>query len=275
MALTQYFPMVFKQYHLVDQRIAGVLTASYSISASVIRLFGGCLSDKYGGDKVTIFGMISIGVGAFLMALCPPVTPSSPFNIIGMFLMALGGGMANAGIFWWVPKVCPQAVGALGGLVSGVGATGGFFIPLILGAIANTKGKTRTELQANAAMGILPTRRFAYGFFLFTFFTVIAIITEVILMKRMKARKVIEDKKKASDAIAANEAKEKAEKEEAERVANSKADTVADKNANYGINDNDFANHQKNKVGDSFDEEASVPVEDVNEKPTHNVGLSR
>jgi len=199
MALTSYFPVYFKTYHKVEAQTAGFLTAAYSISASVIRSISGPFTDKFGGDKCTILGMSLIVIGSACMGFSPRLEATSPFNVIGMIFMAIGGGIGNAGVFKWIPVVNQKSVGAVGGLVSGFGATGGFFIPLILGAIAF---ETKEE---KAAKGYLPTERYAQGFFFFTGISLLAVISEVILymiVKKRKAKEAEEAKKNPPVAVA-------------------------------------------------------------------------
>ncbi|HLN08382.1 MAG TPA: hypothetical protein VK281_05415, partial [Xanthobacteraceae bacterium] len=46
----------------------------------------------------------------------------------------------NAAVFKMVPKYVPHAVGGASGLVGGLGALGGFIIPLFLGATVDALG---------------------------------------------------------------------------------------------------------------------------------------
>ena len=49
-------------------------------------------------------------------------------------------GTGNAAVFKMVPKYAPEAVGGASGLVGGLGALGGFIIPLFLGATVDALG---------------------------------------------------------------------------------------------------------------------------------------
>ena len=73
---------------------AGTLTALYSLTASIIRVLGGTLSDRLGGERTAILALATTLVGAMMM------TFSSNFglSIIGVVLMALGMGVANAAV---------------------------------------------------------------------------------------------------------------------------------------------------------------------------------
>jgi NNP family nitrate/nitrite transporter-like MFS transporter len=61
-------------------------------------------------------------------------------SILGVVLMALGMGVANAAVFKLMPQYVPQAVGGAAGWIGGLGAFGGFVIPPILGAFVRNQG---------------------------------------------------------------------------------------------------------------------------------------
>ncbi|HMV50746.1 MAG TPA: MFS transporter, partial [Blastocatellia bacterium] len=49
-------------------------------------------------------------------------------------------GLGNGAVFKLVPEYFPQSVGAVTGLVGAAGGLGGFFPPLVLGAIRQATG---------------------------------------------------------------------------------------------------------------------------------------
>jgi len=57
--------------------------------------------------------------------------------VAGALLMALGMGVTNAAVFKLLPQEIPSAVGGASGWVGGLGAFGGFIIPLLMGFFAN------------------------------------------------------------------------------------------------------------------------------------------
>jgi len=54
--------------------------------------------------------------------------------------MAAAIGLGNGAVFKLVPEYFPQSVGAVTGLVGAAGGLGGFFPPLVLGAIHQSTG---------------------------------------------------------------------------------------------------------------------------------------
>lgn len=102
--------------------------------ASLLRPLGGDLSDRYGPRAVaySVFGAMTI-------CLIPLSLPVGVLNLgIGGFtllMMLVGMGIGKASVYKYVPTYYPNDVGAVGGLVGGLGALGGFVLPPAFGAL--------------------------------------------------------------------------------------------------------------------------------------------
>ena len=59
---------------------------------------------------------------------------------VGALGMAAAIGLGNGAVFKLVPQHFPQAVGSVTGLVGAAGGLGGFFPPLVLGALRQATG---------------------------------------------------------------------------------------------------------------------------------------
>jgi NNP family nitrate/nitrite transporter-like MFS transporter len=81
-------------------------------------------------------------------------------------------GFANAAVFKLVPKYSPAAVGGAAGIVGGLGAFGGFAIPLLLGLFVKLTG----------AAG------YARGFILFLALAAVAVLLVLALIRMAPAR---------------------------------------------------------------------------------------
>lgn len=138
LALTAWFPTYWFEYHTFDPLKAGLLTAAFSIFASLVRVFAGRLADKAGGESVTLAGVALILLSATILSFLSNVTAS----IIVVIILAAGMGIANAAIFKMVPHYIPGAMGGAAGWIGGLGAFGGFVIPPLMGAIAGRYGET-------------------------------------------------------------------------------------------------------------------------------------
>jgi NNP family nitrate/nitrite transporter-like MFS transporter len=129
-ALTVWLPTYWSDLFGFSLVRAGLFTALYSLSASLLRVGGGSVSDRFGGEMVALISFIITGAGALCMALS---THSAASAFAGQMVMALGMGFANAAVFKLVPKYMPAAVGGAAGIVGGLGAFGGFVIPPLMG----------------------------------------------------------------------------------------------------------------------------------------------
>ncbi|MFQ5689320.1 MAG: nitrate/nitrite transporter [Gemmatimonadota bacterium] len=137
-ALTAWFPTYWMSYYGVSIGTAGVLTAVYSIGASVIRIPGGGVADRLGGESTAIGALLLTLVGALVLTL----TDRYALSVAGAVLMAAGMGVSNAAVFKLVPQVAKDAVGGAAGWVGGLGAFGGFAIPPVMGAFVSSRGES-------------------------------------------------------------------------------------------------------------------------------------
>ena len=135
-ALTAWFPTYWRSFFEVSALMAGLLTALYSVLTSIIRVLGGRIADKLGGEVTLLLSLSAMLVGALLLAL----SSNLPISIGAEVILGMGMGIANAAVFKLVPQEVPQAVGGAAGWVGGLGAFGGFAIPPIMGTFVSSLG---------------------------------------------------------------------------------------------------------------------------------------
>lgn len=135
-ALTAWFPTYWILFHGVGLATAGLLAATFTVYGSLIRIPGGSLSDRFGGENVATvsFGIMAVGA-ALLTAYSGAVAA-----FCGMMILGTGMGLANAAIFELVPKYVPDAVGGASGWIGGVGGAGTLIILPVLGAFVDAQG---------------------------------------------------------------------------------------------------------------------------------------
>ncbi len=139
LALTTWLPSYFSLFHNLDIKTSGVLTALFfSILASLFRVLGGAISDKIGGERLSLFSFIIILIGSLILSFSFKFF----FCFLGVILMSVGMGIANAAIFKLVPKYIKEAVGGAAGWIGGLGAFGGFAVPPVLGYFVDLLGNT-------------------------------------------------------------------------------------------------------------------------------------
>jgi len=136
-ALTVWFPTYWKEYFGLALVKAGLLTAAYALSTSLFRVMGGPITDRLGGEKVVMASFTIVLIGSAVMMIA---SGSEAAACAGVLILALGMGLANASVFKLVPKFMPAAVGGAAGIVGGLGAFGGFAIPVALGYLVKTFG---------------------------------------------------------------------------------------------------------------------------------------
>ena len=136
-ALTVWFPTYWGDLFGLSLVTAGGLTALYSLSCSLLRVVGGRLSDRFGGERVVFGSFVLTAAGAILLFSSTRLLATA---LLGEMLMALGMGFANAAVFKLVPQYTPTAVGGAAGIVGGLGAFGGFAIPPLMGLFVEVSG---------------------------------------------------------------------------------------------------------------------------------------
>ena len=135
-AMTAWLPVYWTSFHSATPILAGMLAAAYSITTSIVRVGGGYLSDRIGGERTGVYALLAMLAGSILMS----VSGHFRISIAAEILMGIGMGVANAAVFKLVAQEIPEAVGGAAGWVGGLGAFGGFAIPPLMGIIVQVQG---------------------------------------------------------------------------------------------------------------------------------------
>ncbi len=153
-ALALWLPRYLIGVYGLDVKTAGMLAAFYSVPASLFRIYGGRLSDRYGARSV-MYVTFAISVVCCFMLSYPPTTYSIqgvrgpitfhtevsliPFLVL-IFVLGFFMSLGKAAVFKHIPVYYPNHVGAVGGLVGMIGGLGGFVLPLAFGALNDLTG---------------------------------------------------------------------------------------------------------------------------------------
>lgn len=153
-ALALWLPRYLMGVYDLDVKSAGMLAAFYSVPASLFRIYGGKLSDRYGARSV-MYVTFGVSVLCTFMLSYPPTTyiiegvkgPITfktemglvPF-LVTIFVLGFFMSLGKAAVFKHIPVYYPNHVGAVGGLVGMVGGLGGFVLPLAFGALNDLTG---------------------------------------------------------------------------------------------------------------------------------------
>lgn len=139
-ALTAWFPTYWKEYHFHQTDtlwMAGLAAGIFTVYGSLVRIPGGSLSDRYGGENVAMASFSTMALGAGILA----VASSTAAAFIGMMVLGTGMGVANAAVFELVPAYVPDAVGGASGWIGGIGGAGTLAILPALGAFVDVYGR--------------------------------------------------------------------------------------------------------------------------------------
>lgn len=153
-ALALWLPHYLMEVYGLGIVAAGVVAALYTIPASLFRILGGWLSDRYGARRVMYWTLIASLVCTFLLSYPPTeyvirgVDRDISFRLeMGLFgfvfltfVLGFFMSLGKAAVFKHIPAYYPRHVGAVGGVVGMIGGLGGFFLPLTFGMLNDVLG---------------------------------------------------------------------------------------------------------------------------------------
>jgi NNP family nitrate/nitrite transporter-like MFS transporter len=164
-ALGAYLPtLLVGEYGLARVDAAG-RTAGFIAMATLARPIGGYLADRIGGTAILngVFAVVS------LLAVVLSFQPGMTVITIAFLGIALCLGLGNGAVFKLVSSYFPRQTGTVTGLVGAAGGLGGFFPPLLMGAVRDTTGS------------------YAIGFMLLSEFALVCLIVNLLALQRRAA----------------------------------------------------------------------------------------
>lgn len=153
-ALALWLPQYMIGVYGIDVKLAGMLAATFSLSASLFRAYGGILSDRYGARKI-MYVTLSVSLLCLFMLSYPStdyvihgtkgdIAFSTQMDLIPFVLVVFALGffmsLGKAAVFKHIPVYYPDHVGSVGGMVGLVGGLGGFVLPIVFGAVNDLTG---------------------------------------------------------------------------------------------------------------------------------------
>ncbi len=136
-ALSNYLPSFMSDQFLMNPVNAGLVSAAFAAVATLMRPVGGVVADKMNPTKLLSGLFIFVILFALIMAI---LLENYVIFTTCIFLTALAIGLGNGGVFKMVPMVSKGNTGAVTGFVGAAGGLGGFFPPLVLGAVKESTG---------------------------------------------------------------------------------------------------------------------------------------
>lgn len=122
--------------------------------ATVMRPAGGWLADKAGAGLITSISLGTMALGGFSLSAFTKADQFAGFYTF-ILLICAAAGLGNGSVFKIIPQVLPKEAGAAIGIVSCLGALGGFFPPLLLGWTMDHHGGPALAYCAMAVFALL------------------------------------------------------------------------------------------------------------------------
>ncbi len=153
-ALALWLPRYVIGVYELDIATAGMIGAFYSVPASIFRIYGGHLSDKYGARRVMYWTFGVSVVCTFLLSYPPteyvvrgiqgPISFRLETGLFGfvvlVFVLGFFMSLGKAAVYKHIPVYYPSHVGSVGGVVGLVGGLGGFVLPIMFGLLNDLTG---------------------------------------------------------------------------------------------------------------------------------------
>ena len=148
-AMAIYLPVLLTELFGLTPEDAGFRTAGFVVLATLMRPIGGTLADRVGGRNILkIVFPVTAAMGLLVSV------PNMVTVTIGALGMAAVIGLGNGAVFKLVPEYFPASVGSVTGLVGAAGGLGGFFPPLVLGAVKQVTGSYALGFMFLAAFAL-------------------------------------------------------------------------------------------------------------------------
>ncbi|MGE3067521.1 MAG: nitrate/nitrite transporter [Hyphomicrobiaceae bacterium] len=153
-ALALWLPRYLIGVYGLSIESAGLIAACYSVPASLFRIYGGVLSDRYGARRVMYWTFGASVACCFVLSYPPteyivrgiqgPVTFRMETGLVTFttvaFVLGFFMSLGKAAVFKHIPVYYPGNVGAIGGAVGLVGGLGGFILPILFGLLNDLTG---------------------------------------------------------------------------------------------------------------------------------------
>ena len=128
--LTTFLPSYYYEQFGVSKVQAGQLTMMAAFMGAAVRVFGGWISDRWGGVNALTLVLAVVAVALGLAGLASSSLVLTTLLLIVCFA-ALGAG--NGALFQLVPLRWPASTAVAGSMIGEIGALGGGLVPNAMG----------------------------------------------------------------------------------------------------------------------------------------------
>ena len=136
-AFGNYLPTLLQGQFSFSPVDAGLRASAFVVLATALRPVGGYLADRIAPQRLLIISFAVIMTAAVLFSLG---IGSILWTTVAALLISTMLGIGNGAVFKLVPLYFPHNTGKATGIIGAFGGIGGFFPPLVLGAIKQSTG---------------------------------------------------------------------------------------------------------------------------------------
>jgi MFS transporter, NNP family, nitrate/nitrite transporter len=151
-AMFLYLPKLLVGVYHLQRADAGYRAAGFALLAVISRPIGGWAADRFGAERVLLVSFAGISaLAATLTGFYQEIVPLT----IACLTMAVCLGLGTGAVFKMVGNEFPKQVGAVTGVVGAAGGLGGFFPPLVMGAVKTAFGSYTLGFLLLAFTGVV------------------------------------------------------------------------------------------------------------------------
>jgi NNP family nitrate/nitrite transporter-like MFS transporter len=135
--LTSFLPSYYYDQFHVSKVQAGQLTMLAAFMAAALRVFGGWISDRWGGVNTLSVVIVTVAIS---LVMCGLASQSLTATTLLMMLCFAALGTGNGAVFQLVPLRWPLATAVAGSMIGEIGALGGGLVPNLMGMSKQLSG---------------------------------------------------------------------------------------------------------------------------------------
>ncbi len=128
--LTTFLPSYYYDQFHVSKVQAGQLTMLAAFMGAALRIFGGWISDHWGGVNTLSVVIVTVAIS---LVLCGLSTNNLPLTTLLLMLCFAALGAGNGALFQLVPLRWPLSTAVAGSMIGELGALGGGLVPNAMG----------------------------------------------------------------------------------------------------------------------------------------------
>jgi len=153
-AFSIFLPKLLVDWFALSKTDAGLRTAGFVVLATLARPLGGYIADRIGGARLLA---LVFGIGPFLALVLAyeALAPQMVAVTLAILILAVLLGLGNGSVFKLVAQYFRRNTGVVTGIVGAAGGLGGFFPPMVMGAVH--------DLTGSYAIGLLLLAVFLVG----------------------------------------------------------------------------------------------------------------